>query len=47
MSLTESFRRWRQYRIACTDLEQMTSRELADLGLTRRDIPVVARTAVQ
>lgn len=43
MSLMKSFSRWRQYRQTCNELNRMTERELYDLGISRGDIPYVAR----
>jgi uncharacterized protein YjiS (DUF1127 family) len=37
--------RWREYRRTREELESLDSRSLADLGLTRGDIPRVAREA--
>ena len=36
---------WRRYRQTFRELEALNDRELADLGLGRRDIRVVARQA--
>lgn len=47
MGLRQSFDRWRQYRRTCSELGRMSERELADLGITRGDIPFVARAAVR
>ena len=46
MSLRESYKRWRQYRQTVTELNRMTNRELYDLGISRGDIPFVARQSV-
>ena len=37
------FNNWRRYRAAVRELSQLSDRELADLGLSRYDIDVVAR----
>ncbi len=34
---------WRRYRLAVRELEQLTERELRDLGITRFEIDAVAR----
>jgi uncharacterized protein YjiS (DUF1127 family) len=47
MGLKQSFDRWRQYRQTCNELSSMTERELAELGISRGDIPVVARTSIR
>ena len=38
---------WRRYRQTFRELEGLSDRELADLGLGRRDIRIVARKAAQ
>ena len=35
------FRAWREQRAALAELEMMSDRELADIGLTRSDVPRV------
>ena len=40
------FADWRLYRRTLAELNTMTDRELADLGLSRFQIPAVAREAV-
>jgi uncharacterized protein YjiS (DUF1127 family) len=39
------FANWRRYRQTFRELEALNDRELADLGLGRRDIRAVARQA--
>ena len=39
------FQRWRRYRTTVRELQNLTSRELQDLGLSRGDIHRVARQA--
>jgi uncharacterized protein YjiS (DUF1127 family) len=36
-----AFRAWRERRAALAELEMMNDRELADIGLTRSDLPRV------
>lgn len=36
-----AFRAWREQRAALAELEMMNDRELADIGLTRSDLPRV------
>ena len=43
--LTQSLRRWSKYRQAERELASLSSRELADLGLSRSDIPRIALQA--
>jgi uncharacterized protein YjiS (DUF1127 family) len=41
------YSRWQRYKRTVTELERLSSRELADLGLTSYDIPRVAREAAR
>ena len=41
--ITAKVSAWRRYRSAVRELEQLSDRELHDLGITRYDIEVVAR----
>ncbi len=43
MELISRYQRWRRYRTTVRELENLTSRELQDLGLNRGDIHRVAR----
>lgn len=36
-----AFRAWREKRAALAELDMMSTRELADIGLTRSDLPRV------
>ena len=36
---------WRKYRETYNELGRLSNRELADLGLSRADIPTIARKA--
>ena len=45
-SLTSKVTAWRRYRAAVRELEQLTDRDLHDLGITRGEIDVVARQSV-
>ncbi len=45
MNLTRSFKAWRQYRETSNELNRLSQRELADLGISRSDIPAIARKA--
>ena len=42
MNLIRNFRNWRRYRETVSELSRLSNRELADLGITRADIAVVA-----
>lgn len=43
MNIRKSFREWRLYRQTVNELSRMSDRELSDLGISRGDIPFVAR----
>ena len=40
--LIEMFRSWRRYETSVRELSRLGDRELADIGVTRSDIPRVA-----
>lgn len=44
-SMRQSFNNWRKYRNTFYELNRMSDRELSDIGMTRGDIPFVARQA--
>ena len=46
-TLKQSYQNWRSYRKTCNELHQMSDRELNDIGISRGDIPFVARRARQ
>ena len=41
------FRQWRRYNQSLRELNQLGDRELADIGITRNDIPRVAWEAAE
>ncbi len=43
MNLSCTFKSWRQYRATMTELNRLSQRELDDLGISRSDIPALAR----
>lgn len=43
--IVSRYSRWRRYRATVRELESLSSHELADIGLTRDDIPRQARGA--
>jgi uncharacterized protein YjiS (DUF1127 family) len=47
MNLTRSFNAWRQYRNTANELNRLSQRELSDLGISRSDIPALARQSVR
>jgi len=44
-NLVNRYQRWRRYRTTVRELENLTTRELEDLGISRADIHRVARQA--
>lgn len=42
-TFTNWFGAWKRYRVAVRELEQLSDRELADLGIIRSEIETVAR----
>ena len=45
MNLVRSYNNWRRYRETVAELGKLSSRELNDLGISRADIPFIARTS--
>jgi uncharacterized protein YjiS (DUF1127 family) len=45
MNFVRTYNNWRRYRETVLELGRLTSRELSDLGISRADIPFVARRA--
>lgn len=45
MNLIRNYRNWRRYRETVSELSRLSNRELSDLGISRSDIPFVARKA--
>ena len=43
MNLIRNYRNWRRYRETVSELSRLSNRELSDLGISRSDIPYVAR----
>ena len=43
MNVIGSFSKWRNYRRTVSELNALSNRELDDLGISRGDIPFVAR----
>lgn len=46
MNLIRSYRNWRRYRETVSELNRLSNRELADLGIARGNIPYMARRAI-
>ena len=45
MNIIGKYKDWRAYRRTMSELNALSNRELADLGISRADIPFVARRA--
>ncbi|WP_343314807.1 DUF1127 domain-containing protein [Brucella sp. BE17] len=43
MNILRSYSNWRRYRETVNELNMLSTRELNDLGISRADIPYVAR----
>ena len=46
MNLIRNYRNWRRYRETVSELNRLSNRELNDLGISRSDIPHVARRSI-
>lgn len=46
MNIVRSYNNWRRFRETCSELNRLSQRELADLGIARSDIPSIARRSV-
>ena len=46
MNLIRNYRNWRRYRETVNELGKLTNRELTDLGISRGDIPYVAKKSI-
>lgn len=46
-TLYSRYRRWRRYRDTVRELQNLSSRELTDLGIIRADISRLAREAAR
>ena len=44
--IAELISNWRRYRQSIRELSRLTDRELADLGISRHEIPVVVRRSL-
>ncbi|WP_298283412.1 DUF1127 domain-containing protein [Acidocella sp.] len=44
VELANAFRRWRERRSAIAELDSLSERELADIGLSRADLPALYKT---
>lgn len=46
MNIRKSYRQWRAYRETVVELYRMSDRQLSDIGISRGDIPFVARKSL-
>jgi uncharacterized protein YjiS (DUF1127 family) len=46
MNLIRNYRNWRRFRETVSELNRLSNRELNDLGISRSDIPHVARKSL-
>ena len=46
-TLKSRYSRWQRYSRTVKELENLTNRDLADLGISRFDIPRLARESVR
>ncbi|MEL6437397.1 MAG: DUF1127 domain-containing protein [Pseudomonadota bacterium] len=46
MNFTRTLRQWQKIRQTENELNRLSSRELDDLGISRADIPTIARQAI-
>ncbi|HVW55153.1 MAG TPA: DUF1127 domain-containing protein [Rhizobiaceae bacterium] len=44
MNLFRNYRNWRRYRQTISELSRLSNRELNDMGISRGDIPAVAKS---
>ena len=45
--LSRRYHRWKVYNRTVAELESLTNRDLADLGIARCDIPKIARDSLR
>jgi uncharacterized protein YjiS (DUF1127 family) len=45
--LVSTYRAWRKYRETYNELMRLSSRDLADLGIHRAEIPTIARQSAR
>ena len=46
MNIVRNYRNWRLYRNTVSELNRLSNRELADLGIHRSEIHTVARKSI-
>lgn len=47
MNIARRINAWRRYRNAAAELNRLSQHELADIGISRFDIPALARQSVR
>ncbi|WP_421849176.1 DUF1127 domain-containing protein [Oricola sp.] len=47
MNISRTFAEWRRYSTTVRELNRLSDRELADLGMSRMDISFLARKAAR
>ncbi len=47
MNIARTLRNFRSYRATLNELSSLSQRELADIGISRADIPALARQSVR
>jgi len=47
MNILRSYNNWRRYRTTLNELNSLSTRELGDLGISRYDIPAIARKSAR
>ncbi|WP_315922782.1 DUF1127 domain-containing protein [Mesorhizobium sp. SP-1A] len=45
MKIMRAYNNWRRYRDTVNELNSLSNRELIDLGISRADIPYIAKQA--
>ena len=46
MNIVRNYRNWRRYRQTVAELDRLSNRELADLGISRSEIASIARQGI-
>ena len=47
MNLMRSYQNWRRYRETVGELDRLSNRDLADVGIARAEISRIARAAIK
>jgi len=46
MTVVRNYRNWRLYRETVNELNRLSNRELSDIGISRSEIPYVAKKSI-